>query len=113
MGQKGSGFERFLAPSVSKIEEEMATFHTEMAKMNQTMDETITRVLKLEQNQKRFEERIDTPNDKLTTESQVMINNLNEMEMRDRDEIDAIKRFMDIAQRRLTILEAKMKELGQ
>ncbi|MDE1830415.1 MAG: hypothetical protein KGI25_08840 [Thaumarchaeota archaeon] len=113
MGQKSSGFERFLAPSVSKIEEELGLIRAEINKMNEKIDETYNKVAKLEEGHKHLAARMDKSNDGLSTEYQVLINNINEMEKQDKDEIDALKRFMDVAQRRLTILEAKMKDLGQ
>ncbi|MDE1765239.1 MAG: hypothetical protein KGI27_03075 [Thaumarchaeota archaeon] len=113
MGQKGSGIERFLAPSVSKIEEELGLLRDEIEKMNEKIDKTGSRLARLEEDHKRLMTKLDAPNGWLPTESQVLITSINEMEKQDRNEIDALKRFMDVAQRRIVILEAKMKELGQ
>ena len=112
MGQKGSGIERFLAPSVSKIEEELESLRSEIEKLNEKLDKSNNAVARLEEENARLGEKIDKTNNGMSTESQVMINSINEMEKQDREEIDAIKRFMDVAQRRLVILEAKMKDLG-
>ncbi|MDE1763387.1 MAG: hypothetical protein KGH88_03970 [Thaumarchaeota archaeon] len=113
MGQKGSGIERFLAPSVSKIEEELGLLRSEIDKMNEKIDATNSRFAKLEGDHRRLMAKLDAPNGGLSNESQVLISSINEMEKQNRDEIDALKRFMDVAQRRVVILEAKMKELGQ
>lgn len=113
MGQKGSGIERFLAPSVSKIGEELGFIREEIEKLSQKLGETNERIVVLEEEQKRLASKIDKEKTGLTTESKALIENINEMEHRDRDEIYALKRFMDVAQRRLVVLEAKMKELGQ
>ena len=113
MGQKGSGIERFLAPSVSKIEEELGLLRSEVEKINEKIGTTSNRFAKLEEDHKRLMAKLDAPNGGLSNESQVLIASINEMEKQNRDEIDALKRFMDVAQRRLVILEAKMKELDQ
>lgn|SRR5574337_850430 len=113
MGQKASGIERFLAPSLNKIEEELGLIHVEINTINAKMDEIGNRFTKLEDDHKRLTTRMDKENNGLATESQVLINSINEMEKQDRDEINALKRVMDVAQRRLVILEAKMKDLGK
>ncbi len=49
----------------------------------------------------------------MTTEAKVLFDSINEMERQNRDEVDVLKRTMDVSQRRLNTLEAKMKELGK
>jgi hypothetical protein len=42
-----------------------------------------------------------------------LFDSISEMEKQNRDEIEVLKRTIDVAQRRLLTLEAKMKDLGQ
>jgi len=113
MVQKGSGIERFLAPSLSKIEEEVGSIRAEIDKVKARMDETDNRLAKLEQEYRHLEARTDKVDDGMTTQSKVLFDSVNEMERQDREEIEVLKRAIDVAQRRLVVLEAKMKELGQ
>jgi chromosome segregation ATPase len=113
MGQKVSGIEKLLAPSLNRIEEELQVIHAEMNTVKAKIDETVNRITKLEDDNRRLANRIDKISSGLPTEVQVSIDNINEMEKHDRDEIDVLKRGVDVAQRRLAILEAKMKELGR
>lgn len=113
MGQKGSGIERFLAPSVSKIEEEVGSIHAEIDRVNEKMKETDNRITRLEDIYKHLAAKMDKSGEGLADESKVLINNITEMEKQDRVDIDDLKRIVDVAQRRLVILEAKMKELGK
>lgn len=113
MGQKASGIERFLAPSLNKIEEELRSIHAEINTVTTRMDETSNRLTKLEEDHKRFIIKMDKTDDGMTTESKVLFDSINEMGKHNRDEIDVIKRAIDVAQRRLVILEANMKELGK
>ncbi len=113
MGQKVSGIERFLAPSLSKIEEELTSIHAEINTVKTRMDETDNRLAKLEEDRKRLTTRMDKTDDGMTNESKVLFDSVNEMEKQNRDEIEVLKRAIDVAQRRLVILEANMKELGK
>ncbi|MGB6463954.1 MAG: hypothetical protein WBF38_07005 [Nitrosotalea sp.] len=113
MGQKVSGIEKLFAPSLNRIEEELKEIHAEMNTVKAKIDETSNRVTKLEDDNRRLANRIDNVGNGLPTEVRVSIDNINEMEKQDRDEIDILKRGIDVAQRRLAILEAKMKELGK
>ncbi|MHB8602484.1 MAG: hypothetical protein ACYC6W_06380 [Nitrosotalea sp.] len=113
MGQKASGIERFLAPSLNKIEEELRSFHVEINAVNTRMDEADNRLTKLEEAHKRFTIKMDKTDDGMTTESKVLFDSVSEMETHNRNEIDVLKRAIDVAQRRLVTLEAKMKELGK
>ena len=113
MVQKGSGIERFLAPSLSKLEEEMMSIHAEIEKVKARMDETGNRLTKIEEQHKRLEARTEKADDGMTNQSKVLFESVNEMERQDREEIEVLKRAIDVAQRRLVVLEAKMKELGQ
>ncbi|MGI0074165.1 MAG: hypothetical protein ACREA3_10185 [Nitrosotalea sp.] len=113
MGQKISGIEKFLSPSLNKIEEELRSIHAEINIVKARMDETDNRLTKLEEDHRRLTTRMDKTDNGLTTEPKILIDNINEMEKQNRDEIDVLKRVMDVAQRRLVILEAKMKELGK
>lgn len=108
-----SGIEKLLAPSLNRIEEELKIIHDEMNTAKAKIDETGNRITKLEEDNRRLANRIDKIGSGLPTEVQVSIDNINDMEKHDRDEIDVLKRSIDVAQRRLAILEAKMKELGQ
>ncbi len=113
MGQKPSGIERFLAPSLSKIEEEVRSIHAEIDTVKARMDETDKRLAKLEEGYKRLTDKTSKADNEMTAESKVLFDSVNEMEKQNRDEIDILKRAIDVAQRRLIVLEAKMKELGQ
>ena len=108
-----SGIERFLAPSLNKIEEELSAIHAEVNTVNAKMDETCNRLAKLEEDQQRLALRIDKNNNGMTTEAKVLFDSINEMERQSRDDVDVLKRGMDVTQRRLSTLEAKMKELGK
>jgi chromosome segregation ATPase len=113
MGQKVSGIEKLLAPSLNRIEEELKVIHDEMNTAKAKIDETSNRITKIEEDNRRLANRIDKIGSGLPTEVQVSIDNINDMERHDRDEIDVLKRGIDVAQRRLAILESKMKELGK
>ena len=108
-----SGFGRFLAPSLDKIEDELIAIHAEISRANARMDETCNRLAKLEEDNKRLGARIDKNNDGMTTEAKVLFDSVNEMERQNRDDVDVLKRTMDVTQRRLSTLEAKMKDLGK
>jgi len=113
MGEKVSGIGRFLAPSLNKIEEELRSIHTEINLVKTRMDETDKRLTKLEDGQRHLTTIMDRSDKELTTEAKVLFDSINEKEKQNRDEIDVLKRVMDVAQRRLVILEANMKELGK
>lgn len=113
MGQKVSGIEKLLAPSLNRIEEELREIHTEISTAKARIDETGNRIAKLEEGNRHLANRIDSIGNGLPADVRVSIDNINEMEKNDRDEIDILKRGIDVAQRRLAVLEAKMKELGQ
>lgn len=113
MDKKVSGFGRFLAPSLDKIEEELSAIHAEVSTVNARMDETSNRLAKLEEENKRLAARIDKNDNGMTTEAKVLFDSVNEMERQNRDDVDVLKRTMDVTQRRLSTLEAKMKELGK
>ncbi|MGI0069335.1 MAG: hypothetical protein ACREAN_03655, partial [Nitrosopumilaceae archaeon] len=89
------------------------SIHAEINIVKARMDETDNRLTKLEEDHRRLTTRMDKTDNGLTTEPKILIDNINEMEKQNRDEIDVLKRVMDVAQRRLVILEAKMKELGK
>jgi chromosome segregation ATPase len=113
MGEKVSGIGRFLTPSLNKIEEELRSIHAEINVVKARMDETDNRLTKLEEGHKHLTTIMDRADKELTTEAQVLFDSINEKEKQNRDEIDVLKRIMDVAQRRLVILEASMKELGK
>jgi chromosome segregation ATPase len=113
MGQKASGIERFLAPSLNKIEEELSSIHTEINAVKARMDKVDDRLTKLEEGYNRLITKIDKVDNGLTTEAQVLFDSINDREKQNRDEIDVLKRVIDVTQRRLVILEANMKELGK
>lgn len=113
MDKKVSGFGRFLAPSLDKIEEELGAIHTKVNGVNARMEETLNRLEKLEEDHRRLAARIDKNDNGMTTEAKVLFDSINEMEGQNREEVDVLKRTMDVAQRRLVTLEAKMKELGK
>lgn len=113
MGQKVSGIEKFLAPSLNRIDEEIKSIHAEIETIKSKIEETCNRIIKLDEDNKRLINKIDKISSGLPTEIQVSIDNINEMERHDRDEIDVLKRGIDVAQRRIAVLESKMKELGK
>lgn len=113
MGQKGSGIERFLAPSLNKIEEELRSIHTEIIEIKSRMDKADNRWTKLEEDHVHLIAKIDKADNGLTTEAQVLFDSINEREKQNRDEIEVLQRILDVTQRRLVILEANMKELGK
>ena len=113
MDKKVSGIGRFLAPSLNKIEEELSAIHTKVNGVNARMEETLNRLEKLEEDYKRLAARIDKNDNGMTIEAKVLFDSINEMERQNRDEVDVLKRTMDVTQRRLSTLESKMKELGK
>jgi chromosome segregation ATPase len=113
MGQKVSGIEKLLAPSLNRIEEELKVIHDEMNTVKAKIDEISNRITKVEDDNRHLSNRLDNIGNGLPTDVRVSIDNINDMEKHDRDEIEALKRGVDVAQRRLAVLEAKMKELGQ
>lgn len=113
MGQKVSGIEKLLAPSLNRIEEELKEIHAEVNTAKAKIDETSNRMAKLEEDNRRLANRIDNLGNGLPADVRISIDNINDMEKHDRDEIDILKRGIDVAQRRLAVLESKMKELGQ
>jgi len=113
MGQKPSGIERFLAPSLNKIEEELRVIHTEINESKTRLDKIDSRLAKLEEDYSLLTTKVDRTDNGLTTEAQVLFDSINEREKQNRDEIEVLKRIMDVAQRRLVVLEANMKELGK
>lgn len=113
MGQKVSGIEKLLAPSLNRIEEEVKEIHAEVNTAKAKIDETSNRMAKLEEDNRRLANRIDNLGNGLPADVRISIDNINDMEKHDRDEIDILKRGIDVAQRRLAVLESKMKELGQ
>lgn len=113
MGQKGSGIERFLAPSLSKIEDELRSIYADVDAVKNRMDEFDNRITKLEGGHKQLTSRFDSVDNSLSAESQILIDNISDNGKQNRDEIESLKRAIDVAQRRIVVLEAKMKELGQ
>ena len=113
MGQKVSGIEKLLAPSLNRIEKELKEIHVDMNTAKAKIEETANRITKVEEDNRRLANRIDNVGNGLPADVRVSIDNINDMEKHDRDEIDILKRGIDVAQRRLAVLEAKMKELGQ
>jgi predicted nucleic acid-binding Zn-ribbon protein len=113
MGQKVSGIEKLLAPSLNRIEEELKVIHAEMNTAKAKIDEISNSMTKVEDDNRHLSNRLDNIGSGLPTDVRVSIDNINDMEKHDRDEIEALKRGVDVAQRRLAVLEAKMKELGQ
>jgi len=113
MGQKVSGIEKLLTPSLNRIEEELKVIHDEMNTVKAKIDEISNRITKAEDDNRHLSNRLDNIGNGLPTDVRVSIDNINDMEKHDRDEIEALKRGVDVAQRRLAVLEAKMKELGQ
>ncbi len=107
------GMDRFRSSSSNKVEEDLTSIHDEIEMVNKKIDETSNRVKKLEDDHARLVSRIDKMDDGLTNEAKVLFDSINEMGKQNSDEIDVLKRVMDVAQRRLVILEANMKELGK
>lgn len=113
MSPKIPGIDRFRTPSSNKVDEELISIHAKIDEINKKIDETRERMAKLEEDHIRFATRIDKTDKELTNEAKVLFDSINEMGKQNSNEIDALKRFIDIAQRRLAILEASMKELGK
>lgn len=113
MGPKIPGMDRFRASSSNKVEEELTLIHAEIDAVNKKIDETSNRMTKLEEDHIRLVTRMDKTDDELTNEAKVLFDSINEMGKQNSNEIDILKRVMDVAQRRLVILEANMKELGK
>jgi len=113
MGPKIPGMDRFRTSSPNKVEEELVSIHAEIEAVNEKIDETSNRMTKLEEAHIRLATRIDKTDDGLTNEAKVLFDSINEMGKQNSNEIDVLKRVMDVAQRRLVILEASMKELGK
>ncbi|WP_101476946.1 coiled-coil domain-containing protein [Candidatus Nitrosotalea bavarica] len=112
MGPKMPGMDRFRSSS-NKVEEELTLIHDEIDVVNKKIDETSNRIKKLEEDHIRLTTRIDKMDNGLTNEAKVLFDSINEMGKQNSNEIDVLKRVMDVAQRRLVILEANMKELGK
>lgn len=105
--------DRFRSSSSNKVEEELMSIHAEIDMINQKIGETGNRIQKLEEDHIRLASRIDKIDTGLTNEAKVLFDSINEMGKQNSNEIDVLKRVMDVAQRRLVILEANMKELGK
>ena len=89
------------------------SIHAEIDVANKKIDETSNRIQKLEEDHIRLATRLDKMDDGLTNEAKVLFDSINEMGKQNSSEIDVLKRVVDVAQRRLVILEANMKELGK
>ena len=114
MGPKIPGMDRFRTTSSSnKVEDELMSIHVEIDTINKKLDETVKSMTKLEEDHIRLASRIDKADDGLTNEAKVLFDSINEMGKQNRNDVDVLKRIMDVAQRRLVILEANMKELGK
>lgn len=113
MGPKLPGMDRFRSSSTDKVDEELSSIRNEVAAVDKKIDETANRLTKLEQDLVRLTSKIEKTDDGLTTEAKVLFDSVNEMGKQNSTEIDVLKRMMDVAQRRLVILEASMKELGK
>jgi septal ring factor EnvC (AmiA/AmiB activator) len=113
MGPKMPGMDRFRSSSSNKVEEELTLIHDEIDVVNKKIDETSNRIKKLEEDHIRLATRIDKMDNGLTNEAKVLFDSINEMGKQNSNEIDVLKRVVDVAQRRLVILEANMKELGK
>jgi predicted nucleic acid-binding Zn-ribbon protein len=113
VGPKMPGMDRFRSSSSNKAEEELASIHDEIDVVNKKIDEISNRVKKLEEDHIRLVTRLDKMDGGLINEAQVLFDSVNEMGKQNSNEIDILKRVMDVAQRRLVILEANMKELGK
>ena len=113
MGPKIPGMDRFRSSPSNKIEEELMSIHAEIDDVNKKIDETSNRIQKLEEDNIRLVSRMDKTDNGLTNEAKVLFDSINEMGKQNSNEIDVLKRVVDVAQRRLVILEANMKELGK
>lgn len=113
MGPKLPGMDRFRSSSTDKIDEELLSIRNEITAVNKKIDETANRLTKLEQDFIRLVTRMEKTDNGLTTEAKVLFDSINEIGKQNSNEIDVLKRMMDVAQRRLVILEANMKELGK
>lgn len=114
MGPKIPGMDRFRTSSSSdKLEEELVSLHAQIDIVNEKITETGNRMAKLEESNLRLAARIDKTDNGLTNEAKVLFDSINEMGKQNSNEIDVLKRVIDVAQRRLVILEANMKELGK
>ena len=113
MGPKIPGMGRFRVSSSNKVEEELISIHAEIDTVNEKISETSNRLTKLEENHIRLATRIGKTDNGLTNEAKVLFDSINEMGKQNSNEIDVLKRVIDVVQRRLIILEANMKELGK
>ncbi len=113
MGQKTSGIERFLAPSLNKIVEEVGSIRADIDAIKARFDEADNRLKKLEEGQNRLATIVDKVNSGLSTEAQVLIGDMVDTGKQNRDGIEILNRAIHVIQRRLDVLESKMKELGQ
>ena len=113
MGPKIPGMDRFRAPSSNKVEEELISIHDQIDAVDKKIDDTRNRMAKLEEDNLRLAARIDKTDNGLTNEAKVLFDSINEMGKQNSNEIETLKRVIDVAQRRLVILEANMKELGK
>lgn len=105
--------DRFRSSSSNKIDEELISIHAEIDTINEKIGESSNRMQKLEADHIRLVSRMDKMDNGLTNEAKVLFDSINEMGKQNSNEIDILKRIMDVAQRRLVILEANMKELGK
>ena len=113
MGPKLPGMDRFRSSPSNKIEEELVSIHAQIEVLNKKIDESDKRMTKLEEDCIHLASRIDKTDNGLTNEAKVLFDSVNDMAKQNSSEIDVLKRVMDVAQRRLVILEANMKELGK
>jgi len=113
VGLKIPGMDGFRSSQPNKVEEELASIHSEIDMVNKKIDETSNRIQKLEEDHTRLAARMDKTDNGLTNEAKVLFDSINEMGKQNSNEIDVLKRIVDVAQRRLVILEANMKELGK
>jgi predicted nucleic acid-binding Zn-ribbon protein len=113
MGPKLPGMDRFRSSPPNKMEEDLVSIHDEIELLNKKIDENTTRMTKLEADCIHLASRIDKTDNGLTNEAKVLFDSVNDMVKQNSNEIDVLKRVMDVAQRRLVILEANMKELGK
>ena len=90
MGSKTTGFERFLAPSINKIEDKLDLILGEIDSLKARMGETDNRFKELEGNYRRLESRVEKVSHALPPETEVLINNVGDIEMHERDEIEAL-----------------------
>ena len=113
MGPKLPGMDRFRSSSTEKVDEELLSIRNEVTSIGKKIDETLTRLTKLEQDFIRLVSKVEKTDDGMTTEAKVLFDSINEIGKQNTTEIDVLKRMMDVAQRRLVVLEASMKELGK